>query len=60
MCYTYDSLNTVISRTVKKLSDNSVISTKIFTYDAVGNITAANGNSLERDTNNRLAVVIGN
>ena len=39
MCYTYDSLGRVTARTVKKLSDNSVVSTEIFNYDAAGNIT---------------------
>ena len=34
MCYTYDSLSRVTARTVKKLSDNSVISTESFTYDS--------------------------
>ena len=41
MCYTYDNLSRVTARTVKKLSDNSVISTETFNYDAAGNITDA-------------------
>ena len=41
MCYTYDSIGKVLSRTVKKLSDDSVISTETFTYDAAGNVTDA-------------------
>ena len=39
MCYTYDSLGRVTARTVKQISDDSVISTETFTYDAAGNIT---------------------
>ena len=39
MCYTYDNLSRVTARTVKKLSNNSVISTETFNYDASGNIT---------------------
>ena len=60
MCYTYDDLNRVTSRTVKKLSDNSVISTETFTYDAAGNITDALANCFAYDTNNKLVVFNGN
>jgi hypothetical protein len=41
MCYTYDNLSRVTARTVKKLSDNSVVSTETFNYDAAGNMTDA-------------------
>ena len=41
MCYTYDNLSRVTARTVKKLSDNSVVSTETFNYDAAGNVTDA-------------------
>ena len=34
MCYTYDNLSRVTARTVKKLSDKSVVSTETFNYDA--------------------------
>ena len=60
MCYTYDNLNRVIERTVKKLSDNSVISTETFTYDAAGNVTSAPDSSFQYDTNNRLISFNGN
>ena len=36
MCYTYDDLSRVTSRTVKNISDDSVVSTETFTYDAAG------------------------
>ena len=54
MCYTYDSLGRVTARTVKKLSDNSVVSTETFNYDAAGNVTSAPDSSFQYDTNNRL------
>ena len=54
MCYTYDSLNRVTARTVKKLSDNSVVSTETFSHDAAGNVTGAPNSSFQYDTNNRL------
>ena len=60
MCYTYDCLNRVTARTVKKLSDNSVISSETFTYDAAGNITDAPDGCFQYDTNNRLVVFCGN
>ena len=61
MCYTYDNLNRVTARTVKKLSDNSVVSTETFNYDAAGNITATNQNTaFVYDTNNRLTSYNGN
>ena len=39
MCYTYDVLNRVTVRIVKNVTDDTVISTETFTYDAEGNIT---------------------
>ena len=47
-------------RTVRKMSDNSVISTETFTYDAAGNITDAPDSCFQYDTNNRLVVFNGN
>lgn len=60
MCYTYDDLNRVTSRTVKKLIDDSVVSTETFAYDTAGNITSAPDSSFQYDTNNRLVVFNGN
>ena len=60
MCYTYDSLSRVTARTVKKLSDNSVVSTETFSYDAAGNVTSAPDSSFQYDTNNRLISFNGN
>ena len=54
MCYTYDEFSRVTARTVKKLSDNSVVSTETFNYDAAGNITDAPDSCFQYDTNNRL------
>ena len=60
MCYTYDNLSRVTARTVKKLSDNSVVSTETFNYDATGNVTSAPDSSFQYDTNNRLISWGGN
>ena len=60
MCYTYDNLSRVTERTVKKLSDNSVVSTETFNYDAAGNVTFAPDSSFQYDTNNRLISFNGN
>ncbi len=60
MCHTYSALGRVVSKAVKKLSDNSVISTESFTYDASGNITDASNSCFQYDTNNRLVVFNGN
>lgn len=60
MCYTYDNLGRVTARTVKKLSDNSVVSTDTFNYDAAGNVTSAPDSSFQYDTNNRLISFNGN
>lgn len=54
LCYTYDSLNRVTERTIKKLSDDSVVSTETYSYDAAGNLTAAPDTTFSYDTNNRL------
>lgn len=48
------SLGRVTARTVKKLSDSSVVSTETFNYDAAGNVTSAPTGSFQYDTNNRL------
>ena len=60
MCYTYDNLSRVTTRTVKNLSDSSVVSTENFTYDAAGNITDAPDSCFQYDTNDRLVVFNGN
>ena len=60
MCYTYDNLNRVTTRTVKQLIGDLVISTETFTYDAAGNITDAPDSCFVYDTNNRLVVFNGN
>ena len=60
MCYAYDNLSRVTARTVKKLSDNSVVSTETFNYDAAGNVTSAPDSSFQYDTNNRLISFNGN
>ena len=54
ICYAYDSLGRVTGRTIKQLSDDVVISSETFTYDAAGNITSAPDLSFQYDTNNRL------
>ena len=59
MCYTYDDLNRVTSRTVKNLADDSVISTENFTYDGSGNLTSAPDSTFAYDINNRLTVFNG-
>ena len=60
MCYTYDNLSRVTARTVKKFSDNSVVSTETFNYDAAGNVTDAPDSCFLYDTNNRLISFNGN
>ena len=61
MCYTYDSLNRVTARTIKNLTDDTVISTETFTYDAAGNITDDSADTtFVYDTNNRLTSYNGN
>ena len=60
MCYTYDNLSRVTARTVKKLCDNSVITTETFSYDAAGNVTDAPDSCFQYDTNNRLLSFNGN
>ena len=54
MCYTYDSLNRVTKRTIKNLSDDSIVSTETFNHDAAGNVTSAPNSTFQYDTNNRL------
>ena len=60
MCYTYDSLSRVTTRTIRKTSDNSVISTEMFCHDAAGNITDAPDSCFAYDTNNRLVTFNSN
>jgi len=60
MCYTYDSLSRVTARTIKKLSDDSIVSTETFSYDAAGNVTSAPDSNFQYDTNNRLISFNGN
>ena len=60
MCYTYDSVGKVLSRTVKNLCDDSIIATELFTYDAAGNVTDAPDLCFEYDTNNRLTKFCNN
>ena len=60
MCYTYDNLSRVTTRIIRKASDNSVVSTETFNYDAAGNVTDAPDNCFQYDTNNRLVVFNGN
>ena len=58
-CYSYDSLNRVIKRTVQD-SDNNVLAQEVFAYDAAGNVTSAPDSSFQYDTNNRLISWGGN
>ena len=60
VCYTYDALSRVTGRTVRRLSDNSVVSSESFTYDAAGNVTGSSGSTFAYDTNNRLTAFNGN
>ena len=60
ICYTYDNLSRVTERTVKNLSDNTVLSSESFSYDAAGNITDAPGDCFQYDVNNRLSSFCGN
>lgn len=59
MCYTYDNLSRVTSRTIKNVSNNTVISKETYTYDAAGNLTDAPDSCFQYDTNNRLMVLNG-
>ena len=45
MCYTYDNLSRVTATTIKNLSDDTVISTETFAYDAAGNITGGSADT---------------
>ena len=54
VCYTYDALSRVTGRTVRRLSDNSVVSSESFTYDAAGNVTGASGGTFAYDTYGKL------
>lgn len=56
ICYTYDGLSRVTARTIKKLSDNSILASETYAYDAAGNILDAPDSCFQYDTNNRLTV----
>ena len=60
MCYTYDSLSRVKTRTIKDATTNVVISTETFTYDAAGNVTDAPDSCFRYDTQNRLIIFNNN
>ena len=47
------------SRIIRKLSDNSVISTENFTYDHAGNMTDATGHCFAYGSNNKLVTFDG-
>ena len=54
MCYTYDTLSRVTTRTTVKPTDNGTVqSTETFTYDDAGNLTET---GFTYDTNNRLTM----
>ena len=57
--YTYDNLGRVTARTIKRLSDQSVLSAETFAYDAAGNLTDAEDSCFQYDTNNRLVAFGG-
>ena len=60
MCYTYDDLSRVTSRTIKNLSDDSVVSTEAFTYDDAGNIIGGSAETtFVYDAYNRLKIFDG-
>ena len=54
MCYTYDDLSRVTARTVKKLSDNSVVSTETFNYDAADVVSGVFYNCKKDDPKNAI------
>ena len=47
------------ARTIKRLSDQSVLSAETFAYDAAGNLTDAEDSCFQYDTNNRLVAFGG-
>ena len=60
MWYAYDSLGRVITRIISNTSNNSIISTESFSYDAAGNVNDAHDGCFQCDINNRLIVFNGN
>jgi hypothetical protein len=56
ICYTYDVLGRVTTKTVRDLDTNAVISTENYSYDAAGNVVCAPDGCFTYDTNNRLTV----
>jgi RHS repeat-associated protein len=59
ICYTYDVLGRVTTKTVRDLNTNAVISTENYSYDAAGNVVCAPDGCFTYDTNNRLTVFDG-
>ena len=59
ICYTYDVLGRVTTKTVRDLDTNAVISTENYSYDAAGNVVSAPDGCYTYDTNNRLTVFDG-
>ena len=47
-------------RTIRNISNNSIVSTESFNYDAAGNVTSAPSSNFQYDTNNRLISFNGN
>ena len=41
ICYTYDVLGRVTTKTVRDLNTNAVVSTENYSYDAAGNVVCA-------------------
>ena len=57
ICYTYDVLGRVTTKTVRDLDTNAVISTENYCYDAAGNVISAPDGSVvvaAYDSANRL------
>ena len=59
ICYTYDVLGRVTTKTVRNLDTNAVISTENYCHDAAGNVVCAPDGCFTYDTNNRLTVFDG-
>ncbi len=61
MCYTYDELSRVTERTARRISDDFVLPTENFVYDAAGNIYGGDADTaFGYDVNNRLTSFNGN
>ena len=59
ICYAYDVLGRVTTKTVRDLNTNAVVSTENYCYDAAGNVVCAPDGCYTYDTNNRLTVFDG-